>query len=275
MRRRRITEIFPFLLPLRKFQRKLFFYLGMYFDGNMYAKKISEDKLSYKVYEAESLIVNKDSGFDIQYQINKGYNLKLASDTINGLIIKPNQVFSFWQLVRYADKYQAYKDGLNLVNGEIVASYGGGLCQLSIILYWAFLHSPLTIIERHGHEVENFAPASPKAIAGVDATISEGWKDLKVKNGTENNYQIIIDFQDGSICISILSDAEPLMNYEIFNKNLEYLKVNNEVFQETLVFRKEINNETMETKEVFLYKDKSKINYKFDDKRIINEREAV
>ena len=31
---------------------------------------------------------------------------------------------------RHADRYTRYKDGLNFVNGKIVGSYGGGLCQL-------------------------------------------------------------------------------------------------------------------------------------------------
>ena len=39
MARKRITQIFPFLLPLRVKQRKLFFYLKMRFDRNRYSKR--------------------------------------------------------------------------------------------------------------------------------------------------------------------------------------------------------------------------------------------
>lgn len=34
MPRKRITEVFPFLLPLRKWQRKKLFYLKMQMDGS-------------------------------------------------------------------------------------------------------------------------------------------------------------------------------------------------------------------------------------------------
>lgn len=51
----------------------------------------------------------------MKYQINKVHNLKLAARTINKVIIEPNETFSFWQLVRWADHHEKYKDELNLV----------------------------------------------------------------------------------------------------------------------------------------------------------------
>ena len=127
MSRKRLTQVFPFLLPFRKWQRKKLFYLKMQLDGNKYAKKTSENLLPNTVFETSSLMLNENSGFDMKYQINKVHNLKLAARTINKVIIEPNETFSFWQLVRWADHHEKYKDGLNLVDGKIVGSYGGGL----------------------------------------------------------------------------------------------------------------------------------------------------
>lgn len=156
MKRKRLTQVFPFLLPIRKWQRKKLFYLEMLIDGNKYAKNKSEALLPNTVFETSSLMLNENSGFDMEYQINKVHNLKLAARIINKVIIEPNETFSFWQLVRWADHHEKYKDGLNLVDGKIVGSYGGGLCQLSNMLFWLFLHTPLTVVERHGHAVESF-----------------------------------------------------------------------------------------------------------------------
>lgn len=39
MARKRLTQLFPFLLPLRVWQRNLFYQIGMRFDGNKYSKK--------------------------------------------------------------------------------------------------------------------------------------------------------------------------------------------------------------------------------------------
>ena len=78
MSRKRLTQVFPFLLPLRKWQRKKLFYLKMQLDGRRYAKKKSDQLLPNVVFETSSLMLNENSGFDMKYQINKVHNLKLA-----------------------------------------------------------------------------------------------------------------------------------------------------------------------------------------------------
>ncbi len=45
MRRKRITQLFPFLLPVRRAQRKIIFYAKMYFDQNRYAKTILRKRI--------------------------------------------------------------------------------------------------------------------------------------------------------------------------------------------------------------------------------------
>lgn len=66
-------------------------------------------------HDVRGLIINKNTHKCTLYQINKVHNLKLAARTINKVIIEPNETFSFWQLVRWADHHEKYKDGLNLV----------------------------------------------------------------------------------------------------------------------------------------------------------------
>ena len=131
MARKRLTQLFPFLLPLRQWQRKKCCYLKMRLDKNHYADTISDELLPNKIFETSALMVNQSSGYDIQYQYNKVHNLKLAGKAINKVLIRPKETFSFYWLVRNADKKEPYKDGLNLVDGKIIGSYGGGLCQLS------------------------------------------------------------------------------------------------------------------------------------------------
>lgn len=281
MARKRVTEVFPFLLPLRRKQRKFFYYMKMYFDKNKYAVGQVREELPWEVTKTKSLLLNDKSGFDMKYQENKVYNLKLASRTIDKVLIRPGEVFSFWQLVRRVDKYVAYKDGLVLVNGKIVPSYGGGLCQISNMLFWMFIHSPLTIVERHGHRVESFPSTDSSQPIGVDATISEGWLDIKMKNETNNNYQITISFDDTHIHGMILSDNRPEYKYEIFNKEVKYIKRNKGIYQKATVNRRTLkkNKYSQETKDEIikeeeLYKNSCEIGYEIDiSKEKINEEE--
>ena len=176
-------------------------------------------------------MLNENSGFDMKYQINKVHNLKLAAKTINKVIIEPNETFSFWQLVRWADHHEKYKDGLNLVDGKIVGSYGGGLCQLSNMLFWLFLHTPLTVVERHGHAVESFPSTTEDLPCGTDATINEGWLDLKIRNDTDNTFQIEISFDDKYMYGRILSQSPVNIEYSVFNSSVSYIKRNGRTYQ--------------------------------------------
>ena len=109
MKRKRATELFPFLIPLRTKQRKFCFYLGMRLDKNTYCKARLEGALPYVAFEDSSQLYNTETGFDMVYQENKVFNLKLAAKELNGLLIRPGETFSFSQAIRYADRHTPYK----------------------------------------------------------------------------------------------------------------------------------------------------------------------
>ncbi len=270
MSRKRLTQIFPFLLPFRRWQKKQCRYLKMKFDGNRYASTISERLLPNVVFETSALMVNENSGFDIQFQYNKVHNLKLAAKTMDKLVIAPNETFSFFWLTRYADRHTPYKDGLNFVNGKIVGSYGGGLCQLSNMLFWMFLHTPMTIIERHGHAVESFPSTTEDLPFGTDATISEGWLDLKVRNGTNHSFQVVILFDGKYMYGKILSQKPVHTNYTVFNSSVSYIKRNEIIYQISVVCREEVNQETGEHTKRELYTNQCEIAYPLPDNIEVN-----
>lgn len=264
--------MFPFLLPIRKWQRKKLFYLEMLLDGNRYAKRKSETLLPNTVFETSSLMLNENSGFDMKYQINKVHNLKLAAKTIDKIVIAPNETFSFWQLVRWADRDEKYKDGLNLVDGKIIGSYGGGVCQLSNMLFWMFLHTPLTVIERHGHAVESFPSTTEDLPCGTDATINEGWLDLKVRNETENPFQIEVSFDDSFMYGRILSEIPVNIDYRVYNSTVFYIKRNEKNYQVATVCRLETDKKTGKQIEKELYINKCEIAYELPDNANAEER---
>ncbi len=271
MSRKRLTQIFPFLLPLRKWQRKKFFYFKMRLDGYRYAQKKSEKILPNLVFETSIPMLNGNSGFDMKYQFNKVYNLKLAAKTIDKIIIEPEETFSFWQLVRRADRCQKYKDGLNVIDGKTVASYGGGLCMLSDLLFWMFLHTPLTVIERHGHGALSFPSTTQDFPKGTDATVNEGWLDLKVCNKTENTFQIEIDFDERTMYGRILSKNVVNMEYAVFNSSVIYRKQGEKIYQTASVCRMETDKDSGRKTEKKLYDNRCQIGYRLPDQIKIEE----
>ncbi|SMP55976.1 glycopeptide resistance accessory protein VanW [Anoxynatronum buryatiense] len=237
MHKKRITERFPFLLPIRKVQRKMFFYTQMKMDFNKYARKISADLLEHTVFSAKSKLINSDSGYDIRYQINKIDNLKLVANTMNKIIIAPNETFSFWMLAKNAESAEKYKEGLVMVNNQIVPLKGGGLCQMSNLLFWLFIHTPLTIVERHPHSAETIPQPKGDIPEGVDATIAEGWKDLKVKNETQETFQLAIEFDDEFIYGTVFSNQLQEVIYTVKSENLKYTRENQKIYRYNQIYK--------------------------------------
>lgn len=241
MSRKRITQLFPWLLPLRKKQRKLCFYLGMHLDSSHYSSKQTDTLLPYQLFKTTCPMYNRETGFDMIYQENKVFNLKLAAKPLNNLIICPGETFSFWKSVRYADREIPYKDGLVVADGKLQALPGGGLCQMSNLLFWLFLHTPLTIIERHGHRIKDFPDPPSDIPIGVDATVSEGWLDLKVRNDTDRTFQIVISFDENNINGSILTDTLPAAAYQITNGKPLYYQKDGKTFEEVDIIQELIS----------------------------------
>jgi vancomycin resistance protein VanW len=261
MARKRLTEAFPWLLPLRQYQRKLFFYTGMRLSRNIYTRTQQKKLLPYEIFKSRAMMINTHSGYDIQYQYNKVHNLKLAAAKVDGIVIKPGECFSLCYAIKDADKDEPYLEGLSLSNGKTTGEYGGGLCQLSNLLYWVFLHTPLTVTERHGHGTESIPPADPNELAGIDATIAEGWLDLKVKNDTCHAFQISVTFEGDDIIGAVRSESEKCYDYKVYNTSCDYIRKGGVLYQEADVARKKRSCFTGCESEEILYHNHCVIGY--------------
>lgn len=274
MPRKRITQLFPWLIPLRKRQRTFCYYQKMKWDSHQYAQKIESALFPHVLNQSRSLLYNWDTGFDMKYQENKVSNLKLAANCLHKLIIRPGETFSLLKAIQYADKDTPYLEGLTLINGKLTTVKGGGMCQISNLLFWMFLHSPLTILERHGHKIKEFPDPKGDTLIGVDATITEGWLDLKVKNETQEVFQIQLSFTEDAMVGTLCSNLPQTYRYAIQNTNLVYLKEQKRIFQEVEI-RKE-KKEALSDKVVsssLLYKNRCQIGYPLSSETLISKKE--
>ena len=124
---------------------------------------------------------------------NKTSNIDLCIESIDGLIIKPEQIFSFWQLVPEPSTKNGFKHGRNIVNGKISEEVGGGICQVSCILYINALKAGLKILERHAHSVDLYQDHERFTPLGSDATVVYGYKDLQFRNNFDFPIRIQIE----------------------------------------------------------------------------------
>ena len=262
MSRKRLTQILPWLLPLRTRQRQLFFYTALALDGNHYAGEQSPSSLPHELFHTACPLYNRETGFDMIYQENKVFNLKLAAATLDTLLIRPGETFSFWKGVQKADRFTPYKEGLIVIDGKLTTRPGGGMCQMSNLLFWLFLHTPLTIVERSGHGRKEFPEPPSDVPTGVDATVVEGWVDLKVRNDTSQTFQLQIDFTEADIRGAVFSDGDEGVRYEIRNGETLYYIKNQRVYEEVDVVRTTIDSATGRgLASALLYRNKCEIGY--------------
>lgn len=112
---------------------------------------------------------------------NKLYNLDFAAAEINRIVIMPGEIFSFWNAIGNPNQ-GTYKPGRSLRNGQLIQEPGGGLCQVSGIIYHIALLAGLTILERHNHSKDIYTDETRFTPLGTDATVAYGYKDLRVQN---------------------------------------------------------------------------------------------
>lgn len=244
MRRRRVTERYPALVPLRLAQRRLLKSVSDARVGYEYATRLHDEDLEFLIKEHSSVLERRLAGVDPQLQRNKVQNLRLAASRIDGVVIAPGETFSFWRLVRRATARAGYADGLVLRDGAPASGVGGGLCQISNMLHWLALHSDLEVVERHRHSFDPFPDSDRVVPFGTGATLLEGIFDLKLRNSTGVDHQVRLRLTPTHLVGQLRTAAEPAAHYEIVERDHRYVRDGDDVFRANRIVRRTIAGPT-------------------------------
>lgn len=186
------------------------------FYSNTYSNKKLNTKLKHQIFTHRTPILRELKDVDMWLQYNKKDNLTIAIKKLNHIIIKPGEVFSYWKCIGKPSKTKGYKNGLVLEQGKIKTGIGGGLCQLSNLLFWALLHTPLTLKERFRHGFDVFPDSNRKLPFGSGATCVYNYRDLQFKNNTEETYQLVISIIENYLIIDVFSNNPKYLSYDIY-----------------------------------------------------------
>jgi len=155
-------------------------------------------------------------GLDPELQRNKVVNLRLAAQRLDGVVVAPGQRLSFWREVGRPTYARGFLDGLVLDHGEISSGVGGGLCQMTNLLYWMTLHTPLAVVERWRHSYDVFPDVGRTQPFGSGATCAWPALDLQIENCTRCAYRLSLQVT-GTDLEGIWSAERPLdVRYEVY-----------------------------------------------------------
>lgn len=157
-------------------------------------------------------------GEEMEWQRNKVTNLKLAVAKLDGIVLHPGETFSYWKLIGKPSHRKGYKEGMVLFLGRVGGDVGGGLCQLSNLIFWMTLHTPLTVVERYRHSHDVFPDANRTQPFGSGATCAYPHRDLMIRNDTDQDFQLCLRVGETHLEGEWRSVRQPEYHYEIVER---------------------------------------------------------
>jgi vancomycin resistance protein YoaR len=197
-------------------------------DGVIAALESSERSASLDLERVEPELTTaeaKDLGVTEQistftqefpYAAYRVTNIGIASEKINGTILEPGETFSMNGVVGERTPENGFVKGYVIQGGRLVEDYGGAVSTITTAMWHTAFYAGMTRVEQraHGFWISRY-------IAGLEATVSWGYLDLKFRNDTPYGVYITSSLTDSSVTITMWStkywdiDAEfgPRENY--------------------------------------------------------------
>ena len=157
---------------------------GVYEGVVTVSAEITEPEISSDVLATEYGRISTSSS-QTAANANRNHNIQITCEKIDGMIINPGEEFSFNGFIGQRTPDKGYKLAGTIQDGQLKDDYGGGICQVTSMLYQSVIKSNLTVIDRNPH----MWPSS-YAVAGTDAAVDWPNQDFSFRN--DSGYPIAI-----------------------------------------------------------------------------------
>ncbi|MEE1367124.1 MAG: VanW family protein [Evtepia sp.] len=203
----------------------------------VYAALYDTEPLPQLVSACSSHLIKRGKGIEPKLQENKAININLANQTMNGILLRPGETFSFWKLVGKTTKRKGYQEGRVLVRSRILPGLGGGLCNLANTIHRVVLLSPLTVTEFHQHS-DALAPDEGERVpfsSGTSVFYNNG--DYRFRNDTDQTFQLLL-WCDADNLYAELRCEQPLPHcYRIVEEGHHFQKEGEKYYRVSKIYK--------------------------------------
>jgi len=206
-------------------------------DRRQYAQSFDSTPLTFRVKKHQSVLIRKLGDTEQHWQKNKVINLKIASEKISTILIKPQETFSFCQLVGLPTIKQGYVEGMELSFGQARGGIGGGICQIANLIHWLVLHSPLQVIQRSQHSFDPFPDQGRILPFGSGAAIFYNYIDYQFYNPTEYTFQINLWFSSKCLEGELRCSHDLGYIYHVFEQKHRFIKIGANFYRQNEIWR--------------------------------------
>ena len=212
-------------------------HLKNFFSREKWAATVQAQKLPHIAYSHSSNLIKRGKDIDPILQYNKADNIRLACAKMNGLVIHPGEVFSFWRLVGKTSEANGFKAGRVIVNGRLTSGMGGGLCNLANTLNLMVLHSPMAIVEFHTHSDALSPDAGQRVPLSAGTSVSYNYIDYRFKNTTSQDIQLSLWVDGETLFGELRSETAFPYRYAIVEEDHHFRNEGNHYYRVSKIYR--------------------------------------
>ena len=239
-----------------------------------FAGNKSSEPLPNLVWEKTSGLIKRGPGIDPVLQENKAVNIRLAAEKLDGLLIRPGEVFSFWHTIGRTSERKGYKAGRVIRDDALVPGIGGGLCNLGNTIHVLVLHSPLTVTEFHGHS-DALAPDEGKRVPFSSGTsVSYNYIDYRFRNDTDQTVQLLVRVEGETLRAQLRSEREYPFSYALEEQDHHFAREGEKYYRVSKIYRNVTDRATGElVRQELILDNHSEVMFAYDliPKELIRE----
>ena len=212
-------------------------YMKDFAGSDRFAERRTGSRLSNVVSTYSNHLIKKGKGIDPVLQRNKAVNIRIACDTINGMVIMPGETFSFWRTVGKITPAKGYRAGRIISGGKLEPGIGGGLCNLANTIHNLILRSPLEVTEFHSHS-DALAPDGAKRIPFSSGTsVCYNYIDYRFRNNTDQPVQLCVWCEKGELKAELRSKRQFDQTFEIMEEDHHFAKEGDKYFRISKIYK--------------------------------------
>lgn len=209
--------------------------------------KIRKESLLPNVVSSHSIkLIKRGPGIDINLQKGKATNIQIAAQTLNHIIIKPGEEFSFWSLVGNTTKRKGYQEGRVIFNEEVVPGIGGGLCNLANLLHLLIVHSPMEITEFHAHSDALDPDKGERKPFANGTSVQYNNQDYRFKNNTDQVMQLRTWVDNEILFGELRSESQFPFTFQIIEEDHHFKKEGDHYYRNSMIYREKLDRKTEE-----------------------------
>ena len=215
-------------------------------QGKKFSKTRKENLLPNLVSSHSIKLIKRGPGIDINLQKGKATNIQIAAQTLNHIIIKPGEEFSFWSLVGNTTKRKGYQEGRVIFNEEVVPGIGGGLCNLANLLHLLIVHSPMEITEFHAHSDALDPDKGERKPFANGTSVQYNNQDYRFKNNTDQVMQLRTWVDNEILFGELRSESQFPFTFQIIEEDHHFKKEGDHYYRNSMIYREKLDRKTEE-----------------------------